>query len=154
MLCSSEGIQNIFRSRFCKILFHYKAHRHMWSDLGYTRDKAGHATHSLKLVSRSLKIVAWYLISFGSKITNYPRRPNEWMNIILYGTTFTSWDCITDSCAEFLCCSCFKYVHCPPDPIDVSSIHDIIVWVRDTGGPSQIKTQWSSWRWVGDLEIF
>ena len=78
MLCSGEGIQNIFQSRFCKILFHYKAHRHMWSYLGYTReDKAGHATHSLKLVSRSLKIVAWYLISFGSKITNYPRQPNE-----------------------------------------------------------------------------
>ena len=72
MLCSSEGIQNIFQSRFCKILFHYKAHRHMWSDLGYTRVEAGHATHSLKLVSIYLKIVAWYLISFGSKITNYP----------------------------------------------------------------------------------
>ena len=36
------------------------------------RDEAGHATHSLKLVSIYLKIVAWYLISFGSKITNYP----------------------------------------------------------------------------------
>ena len=115
------------------------------------QDKAGHTTHSLKLVSVSLKIVAWYLISFGSKIQLSVGRMNEWTSFCMEPLLHPEIASLI--AAEFLCGSCFKYAHCPPDPIDVSSIHDI-VWVRDIRGPSQIKTQWSWWRWVGDLEIF